>query len=117
MARDDNFTALLDELEEASFHRRLGEMRKATSADWVAEFWREHRAAPQPDPALGKLNADVAQMAKAQTVHAASRPETRRQHIERARSLVMGAVAAGNLTALQASRAEAQLHRLAQAIL
>jgi len=117
MARD-HFSALLDDLEGAAFRRRIDEMRKAPLADpmvQLAAVARRGRAIPRVD--FSAIDADLAVMAKAQVVHEAARPETRRQHIERAHALVRGAVAAGNLTALQTARAEAHLHRLAQAIL
>jgi hypothetical protein len=114
----DHFTALLDDLEGASFRRKTDALRKAILADpmvQLAAVARRGRAIPRVD--FGVLEADLAVMAKAQTVQAASRPETRREHIDRAYALVRGAVAAGNLTALQTARAEARLHRLAEAIL
>jgi hypothetical protein len=114
----DNFTALLDELEGARGRRRIDELRKSILADpmvQLAAVARRGRAIPNVD--FKALEADVERLAKAQTVAAAARPETRRSHLNRAYTLVRDAVAAGNLTALQTARAEAHLHRLAQAIL
>jgi hypothetical protein len=110
----NNFTALLDELEDASFRRRLGEFRKATAdADWVREFWRDHRAAPRHDAALRKLNSELEVLAKAQQV--AARP-TPRQQFDRVHTAFRESVAAGRLTAVQAALIESRLHHAAARI-
>jgi hypothetical protein len=108
------FSMLLDELEEESFRRRLGEFRKATgNADWAAQFWREHRAAPRHNAAMGKLNAELEVMAKAQQV--AARP-TPRQQFDRIHAAFRASVAAGRLTGIQAAMIEARLHHTARGI-
>jgi hypothetical protein len=109
MARSE-FSALLDELEEESFRRRLGELRKATGdADWVKRFWSERRAAPRHDAAIGKLSAQLEVMAKAQQI--AARP-TPRQQFDQVHAAFRESVAAGRLTGVQAARIEAGLHRV-----
>jgi hypothetical protein len=114
----DHFSALLDDLEGASFRRRIDEMRKATLADpmvQLAAVARRGRAIPRVD--FRGLEADVEGMAKAQTVQAASRPQTRQRHFDAAYALFRESAAAGRLTALETARFEAGFHRLAQAIL
>jgi hypothetical protein len=109
----DHFTALLDDLEDAAFRRRLGEFRKARAdVDWVEKFWRDHRAAPRAAATLNKLTAELQMMAKAMEVQVAARP-TPRQQFDRVHSAFRESVTAGRLTGIQAAMIESRLHHLA----
>jgi hypothetical protein len=116
----NNFSALLDELHAADTARQRAPLRKAQGADWIAEWTRgrherEAVAARSSRSVFGSLERLTRQADGMLKAMPAPQPSPR-ESLARAYGHFTKLVAEGRLSAVDACRAEARFHHLAEAL-